>query len=113
MMYSFKKYKPHYKSILTLALPIMVSQLGHVFVQFADNVMVGQYGGDNPLPLAAVSFGVMISLLFFIASQELTLGLTPLIGELYAQGDRVRSASYLSILYFCFLSLVCFLWRFK
>ena len=95
MMYSFQKYKPHYKSILTLALPIMVSQLGHVFVQFADNVMVGQYGGDNPLPLAAISFGVMISLLFFIASQGLTLGLTPLVGELYAQGDRARSASYL------------------
>ena len=95
MMYSFQKYKPHYKSILTLALPIMVSQLGHVFVQFADNVMVGQYGGDNPLPLAAISFGVMISLLFFIASQGLTLGLTPLVGELYAQGDRVRTASYL------------------
>ena len=94
-MYSFQKYKPHYKSILTLALPIMVSQLGHVFVQFADNVMVGQYGGDNPLPLAAISFGVMISLLFFIASQGLTLGLTPLVGELYAQGDRARSASYL------------------
>ncbi len=95
MTYRFSTYKPHYRSILKLALPIIVSQLGHVLVQFADNVMVGQYGGDNPLPLAAVSFGVMISLLFFIASQGLTLGLTPLIGELFAQGDKERSASYL------------------
>ncbi len=101
-------YKPHYKSILKLALPIMVSQFGYVLVQFADNVMVGQYGGENPLPLAAVSFGVMISLLFFIASQGLTLGLTPLIGELYAQKDKLHSASYLkhSILLFSIIGVV-------
>ena len=95
MTYRFSTYKTHYRSILKLALPIMVSQFGHVLVQFADNVMVGQYGADNPLPLAAVSLGVMISLLFFIAANGLTLGLTPLIGELYAQGDKERSASYL------------------
>ena len=60
-MYSFAKYKSHYAATLKLALPIVLSQLGHILVQFADNVMVGRYGGDNPLPLAAVSFGVMIS----------------------------------------------------
>ena len=94
-MYSFSKYREHYRSQLKLALPIAISQLGHILVQFADNVMVGQYGSDNPLPLAAVAFGVMMSFLFFITGQGLTLGLTPLIGELYAQGDHKRSASYL------------------
>lgn len=94
-MYSFARYREHYSAILKLALPIVISQLGHVFVQFADNVMVGQYGGNDPLPLAAVSFGVSISFLFFVTGQGLTLGLTPLIGELFAQGDVRRSASYL------------------
>ena len=94
-MYRFIKYREHYASILKLALPIVISQLGHILVQFADNVMVGQYGGDDPLPLAAVSFGVMMSFLFFVTGQGLTLGLTPLIGELFAQGDLRRSASYL------------------
>ncbi len=94
-MYSFAKYKPHYVATLKLALPIVISQLGHIFVQFADNVMVGQYGGEDPLPLAAVSFGVSMSFLFFVTGQGLTLGLTPLIGELFAQGDVRRSASYL------------------
>ena len=94
-MYSFAKYREHYSATLKLALPIVISQLGHIFVQFADNVMVGQFGGDNPLPLAAVAFGVSTSFLFFVTGQGLTLGLTPLIGELYAQGDRLRSASYL------------------
>ena len=106
-MYSFTKYRSHYAATLKLALPIVISQLGHVFVQFADNVMVGQYGGDDPLPLAAVSFGVMISLLFFVTGQGLTLGLTPLVGELFAQGDRLRSASYLkhAILLFALLGV--------
>ena len=94
-MYNFNRYREHYSAMLKLALPIVISQLGHIFVQFADNVMVGQYGGDDPLPLAAVSFGVMMSFLFFITAQGMTLGLTPLIGELYAQGDKRHSASYL------------------
>ena len=94
-MYSFAKYKNHYKETLRLAFPIIISQLGYILVQFADNVMVGQYGSDDPLPLAAVSFGVMTSLIFFLAGQGLTLGLTPLIGELYAQKNKQHSASYL------------------
>lgn len=107
-MYNFSKYREHYSALLKLALPIVVSQLGHILVQFADNVMVGQYGGDNPLPLAAVSFGVMISFLFFVAGQGLTLGLTPLVGELYAQGDTHHSASYLkhAILLFMLLGVL-------
>ena len=95
MSYRFTTYQPHYKAILKLSLPIVISQLGYILVQFADNVMVGQYGGNDPLPLAAVSFGVTTSLLFFLAGQGLTLGLTPLIGELYAQGNKPHAASYL------------------
>lgn len=107
-MYSFSKYREYYRSQLKLALPIAISQLGHILVQFADNVMVGQYGGDDPLPLAAVAFGVMMSFLFFVTGQGMTLGLTPLIGELYAQGDHKRSASYLkhAILLFMLLGVV-------
>lgn len=108
MLYSFQKYKPHYASILKLALPIVISQLGYILVQFADNVMVGQYGGDDPLPLAAVSFGVMTSFIFFLGGQGLTLGLTPLIGEQFARGDKLRSAAYLkhSLLLFPLLGIL-------
>ncbi len=108
MSYRFTTYKPHYASILKLSLPIVISQLGYILVQFADNVMVGQYGGNDPLPLAAVSFGVMTSLIFFLAGQGLTLGLTPLIGELYAQGNKMHATSYLkhSLLLFPILGVI-------
>lgn len=94
-MYSFSKYKAQYRANLKLALPVVAAQLGHILVQFADNIMVGHYGGDDPLPLAAVAFGSMASFLFFITGLGITLGLTPLVGELYARGDEEHASSYL------------------
>ena len=94
-MYSFAKYKEQYVRNLRLALPVVAAQLGQILVQLADNIMVGQYGGDNPLPLASVSFGTSCSFLFFITGIGIALGLTPLVGELFAQGEDRRAASAL------------------
>ncbi len=91
-MFSFKKYKNEYKANLKLAIPVMLSQLGQVFVQLADNIMVGQYGGDNPIPLAAAAFGGSVFFLTYIACMGLTFGITPIVGELFVQG-RVKEAS--------------------
>uniref|UniRef100_UPI004056AE01 MATE family efflux transporter n=1 Tax=Alistipes sp. TaxID=1872444 RepID=UPI004056AE01 len=91
-MYSFSRYKGQYSATLKLAVPVVLSQIGQILVQFADNVMVGRYGGDDALPLAAVSFGNSVFFLVFIAAIALSFGLTPLIGELYAQGRIKRSA---------------------
>lgn len=91
-MYDFKLYKQQYAATLGLAIPVVLSQLGQIMVQFADNVMVGRYGGEDPLPLAAVSFGNSVFFLVFIAAIGLSFGLTPLIGELYAQRKIRRSA---------------------
>lgn len=78
-----------------LAVPVMLTQLGQILTMVADNLMVGRYGGDDPTPLAAVSFGSAMSFLFFIASIGVAMGMTPLIGELYVQGDRRRSSALL------------------
>ena len=91
----FSKYIDHYKANLRLALPIALSQLGYVIVQFADNAMVGTYGGEDPLPLSAVSFGVMMSFVLFSLAMGITLGLTPVIGEHFARGEYRRTAHYL------------------
>ncbi len=94
-MYKFSTYKQQYRANLTLALPVILSQLGQIVVQFVDNMMVGQYGGDNITPLSAVSFGGSIYFIIFVACMGITFGLTPLIGELYAKGDTQRSGQYL------------------
>ena len=94
-MYSFSKYKEQYKSNLLLALPVVLTQVGQILTQVADNLMVGRYGGDDPIPLAAVSFGGAVFFILFIAAIGIALGMTPLVGELYAQGDREKSAGLL------------------
>ena len=106
-MYSFATYKDQYKANLKLALPVVLTQLGQILTQFADNLMVGRYGGDDPTPLAAVSFGGAVFFILFIAAIGIALGMTPLVGELYAQGDREKSASLLQngILFYGLLGL--------
>ena len=109
-MYRFSTYKQQYKANLKLALPVVMTQLGQILVQVADNVMVGRYGGDDPTPLAATSFGGSVFFILFIAGVGIALGLTPLIGELYAQGDRCKSSQYLQngLMFYTLLGfLVC------
>ncbi len=106
-MYKFSKYKEQYRENLRLAIPVMLSQLGHIVVQIADNAMVGRYGGDDPTPLAAAAFGGGLFFIAMVTIMGLTFGITPLVGELFAQGDRVKSAKYLqnSILFFGVVAL--------
>ena len=94
-MYKFATYKDQYKANLRLALPVVLTQLGQILTQFADNLMVGRYGGDDPTPLAAVSFGGAVFFILFVTGMGLTLGLTPLVGERFAQDDKRGAADYL------------------
>lgn len=81
------RYRPYYKRLLGLALPVVVAQVGQLTTQFADTAMVGNYGGTNPVPLAAVSIGSSLFLLVYLAALGLSLAITPIVGECYAQGD--------------------------
>ena len=106
-MYRFSTYKEQYKANLRLALPVVLTQLGQILTQYADNLMVGRYGGDDPVPLAAVSFGGAVFFLFFITAIGVALGMTPLVGELFARGDREQSAKLLhnGILFYTLLGI--------
>ena len=89
------KYKPFYKENLRLAFPVILSQLGQITVQLADTAMVGHYGGDDPNPLAAVSYASNLFFIVFIAVMGVTFGLTPLVGEHYAKGNKAHAAKLL------------------
>ncbi len=107
MSYRFAKYRDQYKANLKLALPVVLTQLGQILTQLADNVMVGRYGGDDPVPLAAVSFGGSVFFILCITAIGVALGMTPLVGELFVQGERKRSAALLQngILFYTLLGL--------
>ena len=58
MLYNYTK---EFKYNLTLAYPVILGMLGHMFVSFADNIMVGQLGAAE---LAAVSLGIINNQVF-------------------------------------------------
>ncbi|WKB81499.1 MATE family efflux transporter [Cellulophaga lytica] len=83
-----KQYTKEFKYNLKLAFPVILGLLGHTFVGFADNIMVGQLGTAE---LAAVSLGnsfVFIAMSFGIG---FSTAITPLVAE--ADGaDNVNNA---------------------
>lgn len=90
-----RTYKPFYKENLRLALPVILSQVGQITVQLADTAMVGHYGGDDPTPLAAVSFATSFFYIIFVTAMGLTFGLTPLVGENFAQEKHDKAKQLL------------------
>lgn len=82
------KYSKYYKQILGLATPVVLAQVGQLTTQFADTAMVGNFGGEDPVPLAAVAIGSSLFLLIYLAALGLSLSITPIVGEHYARGDR-------------------------
>ncbi|MDR2885397.1 MAG: MATE family efflux transporter [Rikenellaceae bacterium] len=97
MMKKLFKLLPHgygkeYRQTFRLAAPIVLSQMGQMTVQFADNIMVGHLGPDA---LAGVSFAGSVYFLFFAFGMGLSFGLTPLVGQAFAQGRHRDSVAYL------------------
>ena len=108
-MFFFHKYRSKVGELLRLALPVMLAQLGYIAVQVADTVMVGNFGGEESLPLAAVSFGTGISWLFFFLCIGLTIGLTPIVGELFVQNEKQKISDYLqtSLVLYPLIGVLC------
>ena len=107
---SFKqKYLSKVGELLRLATPVVLAQLGYIAVQVADSAMVGAYGGEDAVHLAAVAFGSTIAWVFAFLCMGLSIGLTPIIGELFVQGEKQRMANYLktSLLFYPVFGLAC------
>lgn len=76
----------HYKTNISLALPVMIGQLGQVMVAVADSIMVGQLG---TIPLAAVALGNSIFAIFMVFGIGVSFAITPLTAQ--AEGmDRTH-----------------------
>ncbi len=74
----FAKYKPYYVANLKLAIPVVVSQMGHTLVALSDNIIMGRTG---TIPLAACSLGNSIFAIFLVAGLGMSHGVTPLIAQ--------------------------------
>ncbi|WP_411273450.1 MATE family efflux transporter [Daejeonella sp.] len=75
----FYKYKLHYQTNLKLAVPVVISQLGHTLVHTADSIIVGHFAGT--IPLAAVALVNSIFMVVVVIGMGVSYGLTPLIAQ--------------------------------
>ncbi|MFD2698653.1 MATE family efflux transporter [Mesonia sediminis] len=84
-------YTKEFKKNLTIALPVMLGQLGHVLVGLADNIMVGKLGAA---PLAAVSLGNSLVFIALSIGVGFSFAITPLIAEADGASNIEKGRSY-------------------
>jgi MATE family multidrug resistance protein len=75
----FHRYKQHYRDNLNLAIPVVISQLGHTLVQTSDTIIVGHFAGT--VSLAAVSLANSIFIVLMMIGIGVSYGITPLIAQ--------------------------------
>ncbi len=73
------------RSVIKLGIPIIIGQLGSIAQQFADTIMVGQYG---TMELAAAGFvnNIFNFVIYFMLG--ISYASTPVIGALYGKNDN-------------------------
>ncbi|MBS1156957.1 MAG: hypothetical protein H6R07_2881 [Proteobacteria bacterium] len=72
------------RATLTLAWPIMVTQLAQIGTSFVDATMAGHY---SPIDLAAISIGGSIWVALMVTLIGLTLAVNPLVAHRHGAGD--------------------------
>ncbi|APY07579.1 MATE family efflux transporter [Winogradskyella sp. J14-2] len=83
-------YTKEFQYNLKLASPVMLGMLGHTFVSFVDNVMVGQLGSAE---LAAVSLGNSFIFIAMSLGIGFSTAITPLVAEADTEQNFVKGKS--------------------
>ena len=78
-----RNYILHYRQLLNLAMPLVLTQAGQISVLLIDNAMVGHVGTSD---LAAASFANSIHTVIMLFGLGVFLGVTPLVS--HARGGR-------------------------
>jgi MATE family multidrug resistance protein len=90
----YQKYKIHYLDNLNLAIPVVISQVGHTLVQTSDSIIVGHFAGT--VSLAAVSLANSIFVIVLVIGIGISYGSTPLIAQLNGKKDFEECGRLLS-----------------
>jgi MATE family multidrug resistance protein len=87
---NISQYTSEFKYNWKLAAPVMLGMLGHTFVSFIDNIMVGQLGTAE---LAAVSLGNSFMFIAMSIGIGFSTAITPLIAEADASNNFKKAKS--------------------
>ncbi|HZL12046.1 MAG TPA: MATE family efflux transporter [Prolixibacteraceae bacterium] len=104
---NFSDYLPVYRKNLNLAIPVILSQIGQVTVNLADNMMVGHVGTTE---LAAASFAINVFHVGMLFGLGITFGLTPLVGQSFSSKNPANIGSWFKngvLIYFITSIILC------
>jgi len=87
-------HKNYTKEALTLALPVMLTQVGQVSVNLFDNIIVGQLLGADALASVSLGNGVFVSM--FVLALGFSFAIPPLVSEAHSQNDHATINSVFS-----------------
>ena len=84
MILSLRKYKPHYRALIYLGVPIVIGQMSTIVLGFADTLMIGHH---STIELAAAGFVNNVFNILLIFALGFSSGLVPIAGNMYGRGD--------------------------
>jgi len=79
MLTFYRQYKSLYYENLKLAIPVVISQVGHMLVQLSDSIIVGHFAGT--IALAAIALVNSIFIIAMVSGLGLSYAITPLIAQ--------------------------------
>lgn len=91
-IFFLRQYTKEFRYTIKLSVPVILGMLGHTFVQFADNIMVGQLGTAE---LAAVSLGNSFVFIAMSLGIGFSTAITPLVAEADGAGNKDSAKSSL------------------
>ncbi|BDD01031.1 MATE family efflux transporter [Persicobacter psychrovividus] len=107
-----QKYYPYYRRLMTLALPLVMTQAGQVVVSLVDNAMVGRVGTQE---LASASFANSVFTIILVFGMGISFAITPMIGHAIGASDRsaisriIKNSWVLGTASALFLAMLCYL----
>lgn len=88
----FRRSLKESKPVWSLAVPVMIGQVGHMMFAFADNLMVGRLGPEN---LGAASISNSIFFVVMLLGMGLSFALTPIASAAVGAGKSETSVNVL------------------
>jgi MATE family multidrug resistance protein len=77
--------REHIRESLKLAIPVMLTNIGHVMMGVCDNVMVGHLNAQS---LAAAGLATVVFNVFLLFGIGVSYAITPLVAEAFGASDR-------------------------
>ena len=100
-------WRKHIFQTLSLAIPVCLSNVGHIAVDLADNYFIGQLP-EKTYGQAAVSLAGALYIMILVLLIGVSYGLTPIVAEANAQNKTFVHSKYFNFNSpFCFIDFYC------